>query len=347
VEVAIFCTNHQNFLYLGHCVTPEQLLTFAAVAEYGNVSHAANALCLSQPAVSGQLRLLQESIGELLYQREGRGIRLTEAGRQLALHAQGLRDSYRQALAFENALRSLKAGALRIGASTTPASYLLPYRIAEFHRRYPEISLSTIDGNTAEIVAALTRLDVAFIEGAVPDGLAAGVGVYPWLQDEVVAVVPSQHPLAQRGGQGATLAELAAFPMVWREPGSGVRQIVERVFVRAEVAVRGELELTGVEGVKEAVRAGMGIGFVSALAMRHEDSALASVRILVGSGEDANLNKPSADASLNANPSPNHSNGLTRSITILVPHQEALSRVARAFLDICFASNEADEQGRS
>ena len=334
-------------------MTPEQLLTFAAVAEYGNVSHAANALCLSQPAVSGQLRLLQESIGELLYQRVGRGIRLTEAGRGLALHAQGLRDNYRQALAFENALRSLKAGALRIGASTTPASYLLPYRIAEFHRRYPEISLSTIDGNTAEIVSALTRLDVAFIEGAVPEGLAAGVGVYPWLQDEVVAVVPSQHPLAQRRGSGATLVELAAFPMIWREPGSGVRQSVERAFIRADVDVRVSLELTGVEGVKEAVRAGMGIGFVSALAMRHEDSALASVRILMGTGEAEskaeNRKQLKAAAGLNANPSPNpnlnHSNGLTRSITILVPHQEAPSRVARAFLDICFASNESNEQG--
>jgi DNA-binding transcriptional LysR family regulator len=235
---------------------------------------------------------------------------------------------------------------LRIGASTTPASYLLPYRIAEFHRRYPEISLSTIDGNTAEIVSALTRLDVAFIEGAVPNGLAAGVGVYPWLQDEVVAVVPSQHPLAQRGGQGASLLELAAFPMVWREPGSGVRQIVERAFIRADVAVRVSLELTGVEGVKEAVRAGMGIGFVSALAMRHEDSALASVRILMGLGENENLNKPNTHASLNANSSPSNANGLTRSITILVPHQEAPSRVARAFLDICFASDESNEQGR-
>jgi len=228
---------------------------------------------------------------------------------------------------------------------------LLPYRIAEFHRRYPEISLSTIDGNTAEIVSALTRLDVAFIEGAVPDGLAAGVGVYPWLQDEVVAVVPSQHPLAKRGGPGATLVELAAFPMIWREPGSGVRQSVERAFIRADVAVRVSLELTGVEGVKEAVRAGMGIGFVSALAMRHEDSALASVHILMGAGEAEskaeNRNQPKADAGLNANPNPtpNHSNGLTRSITILVPHQEAPSRVARAFLDICFASNESNEQG--
>jgi LysR family transcriptional regulator, low CO2-responsive transcriptional regulator len=302
-------------------MTPEQLLTFATVAEYGNISHAANALYLSQPAVSGQLRLLQEGLGESLYQREGRGIRLTDAGRKLAVHAERLRASYREALAFQEALSSLETGTLRIGASTTPASYLLPYRIAEFHRRYPDIVLSTIDGNTTEIVSGLGSLDIAFIEGAVPDGLAATVGVHPWHHDEIVAVVPSAHPLAARPQGHATLHELADFPMIWREPGSGVRQTVEQAFERAGVTVRVSLELTGVEGVKEAVRAGMGIGFVSAMAMRHEDAALASLRIVTEPDE------------------PRQPAGLTRSITILVPHEATPSRVTRAFLDICLASN--------
>ncbi len=112
-------------------MTPDQLLTFAAVAEHLNISHAAHALFLSQPRprtrcssrsrpVSGQLRLLQEEFGEALYRREGRGITLTAAGRQLALHAERMRGDFRQALAFRDALRSLDAGHLRIGASTTP-----------------------------------------------------------------------------------------------------------------------------------------------------------------------------------------------------------------------------------
>lgn len=301
-------------------MTPEQLLTFATVAEYGNISRAAGALCLSQPAVSGQLRLLQESLGELLYQREGRGIRLTDTGSKLAVHAERLRASYRQALAFQDALTLLDAGTLRIGASTTPASYLLPYLIAEFHRRHPDIVLSTIDGNTAEIFAALGSLDIAFIEGAVPEGLAAGVGVHPWHHDEIVAVVPTTHPLAARAQRHATLAELADFPLIWREPGSGVRQTVEQVFRRAGVAVRVSLELTGVEGIKEAVRAGMGIGFVSVMAMRHEDAALTSLRVVTASGRSP------------------HPAGLTRSMTILVPHAATPSRVTRVFLDICQAS---------
>ncbi len=153
-------------------MTPDQLLTFATVAELGNISHAAQALHLSQPAVSGQLRLLQESFGEPLYRRDGRGIRLTAVGEQVAVYANKLRQDYRQAMALRDSLRGMETGALRIGASTTPASYLLPYAIAEFHQRYPAVALHIIDGNTSEIVAQLDRLDVAFIEGAVPPGLS-------------------------------------------------------------------------------------------------------------------------------------------------------------------------------
>ncbi|NEK55768.1 LysR family transcriptional regulator, partial [Rhizobium leguminosarum] len=108
-------------------MTPDQLITFAAVAEHRNISRAALALHLSQPAVSGQLRQLQDEFGEPLYLREGRGVRLTPAGEQLASYAARLRDTFRQAYAYRDALRGMEQGTLRIGASTTPASYLLPY----------------------------------------------------------------------------------------------------------------------------------------------------------------------------------------------------------------------------
>ena len=121
-------------------MTADQLITFAAVAEHRNISRAAVALHLSQPAVSGQLRQLQDEFGEPLYQRDGRGVRLTPAGEQLASYATRLRDTWRQAHAYRDALRGLEQGTLRIGASTTPASYLLPYLIADFHRRYPDVT---------------------------------------------------------------------------------------------------------------------------------------------------------------------------------------------------------------
>ncbi|WP_154399559.1 LysR family transcriptional regulator, partial [Bordetella pertussis] len=107
-------------------MTPEQLLTFASVADAGNISRAAELLHLSQPAVSGQLRMLQDWFGEPLYRRSGHGIVLTAAGERLAEHARQLRQVYSQAGALRDAWRGLETGSLRLGASTTPASYLLP-----------------------------------------------------------------------------------------------------------------------------------------------------------------------------------------------------------------------------
>ncbi|MFM0204807.1 LysR family transcriptional regulator [Paraburkholderia fungorum] len=303
-------------------MTPDQLITFAAVAEHRNISRAAVALHLSQPAVSGQLRQLQDEFGEPLYQRDGRGVRLTPAGEQLASYAARLRDTWRQAHAYRDALRGLEQGTLRIGASTTPASYLLPYLIADFHRLYPEVTLHTADGNTTEIVGALGSVDIAMIEGPVGVDLPPDTAVHAWREDEIVAIMPRTHPLAaalaQAGDAGraanAGRAELAAFgphPLVLREAGSGVRQIVERAFARAGVPMRVALEIAGVEGVKEAVRAGMGIGFVSAMSMRHEDGALCLFSL---------------------SPEP-----LTRRLSILVPHASAPSRVVERFLALCLA----------
>jgi DNA-binding transcriptional LysR family regulator len=297
-------------------MTPDQLITFAAVAEHRNISRAAVTLHLSQPAVSGQLRQLQDEFGEPLYQRDGRGVRLTPAGEQLANYATRLRETWRQAHAYRDALRGLEQGTLRIGASTTPASYLLPYLIADFHRRYPDVTVHTADGNTTEIVGSLGSVDIAMIEGPVGVDLPPDTAVHAWREDEIVAIVPRSHPLAQADDGGrAELAAFGAHSLVLREAGSGVRQIVERAFARAGVPMRVMLEIAGVEGVKEAVRAGMGIGFVSAMSMRHENGALCM---------------------LSLSPEP-----LTRRLSILVPYASAPSRVVEQFLALCLA----DEAG--
>ncbi|KWD75020.1 LysR family transcriptional regulator [Burkholderia ubonensis] len=295
-------------------MTPDQLITFAAVAEHLNISRAALALHLSQPAVSGQLRLLQDEFGEPLYQRDGRGIRLTPAGEQLAQYANALRDTFAQARAFRDAVRGLDAGTLRIGASTTPASYLLPYLIAAFQPTAPRVAIQTMSGNTSEVVAALPSLDIALIEGPPGEALPPGTAVHAWHEDEIVAIVPAGHPLAGPAhAGGVSLDVLAAHPLVLREEGSGVRQLVERAFAHTGAPMRVALEIAGVEAVKEAVRAGMGVGFVSAMSLRHDDAALVMRSFA---------------------PAP-----LTRHFSILVPHGGAPSRVAAQFLALSLAQN--------
>lgn len=142
--------------------------------------------------------------------------------------------------------------------------------------------------------------------------------MHEWREDEIVAIVPASHPLAAPGAPGrarATLAALAAYPLVLREAGSGVRQLVERAFARAATPLAVAFEIAGVEAVKEAVRAGMGVGFVSAMSLRHDDAALAMVSIA---------------------PEP-----LTRHFSILVPHGATPSRVATRFLELCIAQARA------
>src|SRR5690554_1767725 len=158
-------------------MTPDQLITFATVAELGSISRAAEALHLSQPAVSGQLRLLQESFTQPLYRREGRGIRLTAAGEELAGLAVQLRQTFERARTLREALAGLQTGSLAIGASTTPASYLLPYHIADFRSAFPTIRVNLVSGNTSDIINQLSRFDLAFIEGAIPPDLPPHIAV--------------------------------------------------------------------------------------------------------------------------------------------------------------------------
>lgn len=291
-------------------MTPDQLLTFSVVADAGNISRAADALHLSQPAVSGQLKLLQESFGEPLYRRHGHGIALTPAGERLAAHARQLRQVFLQAQSARDEWRGLEAGLLRLGASTTPASYLLPALVADFRRRHPAVAVQLADGNTSDIVAMLGRIDLAFIEGAVPDALPADTAVHAWRSDEVVAIVRAGHRLARR--RSVTLVELAQEPLVMREPGSGVRGLVENAFRLAGLRPVAGLELAGVEGIKQAVRAGLGVSFVSELSMHHEDGLLKPLRI----GKD----------------------GLRRTLSILVPHAQGTARAARRFLADCLGA---------
>lgn len=299
-------------------MTPDQLITFAAVAELESISRAAEALHLSQPAVSGQLRLLQEDFGQPLYRREGRGIRLTATGEQLAGMARQLRQTFQRAQRLREAITGLQAGSLAIGASTTPASYLLPYVVAEFRRRHPCIDIMLRNGNTAQILAELSAFDFCVIEGDIPDELPADMAVLEWKRDDVVAIVRRDHPLAcsqppaVRQGERAghvDLGALSSHPLVMRETGSGVRHQVTQAFHSAGLAMDIALELAGVEGVKEAVRAGLGVGFVSAMAMQHDRSLVA-----------LHVDRP---------------HRIERHISILVPHADALGSPARAFLQSC------------
>ena len=295
-------------------MTPDQLRTFAIVAAHKNISKAATELHLSQPAVSGQLRLLAESFGEVLYHRDGRGISLTPAGKQLFVYAERVRFAYEKALNLRDAWNNESGGVLRIGATTTPASYLLPYLVVKFQKQFPNVQIAMRSGSTAAIVRQLNEFDIGFIEGALPKDIPADTVVMPWFTDQIVAIAPPQHPLAS-GRTDISLETLAEYPLIQREPESGMRQMIEAIFASRDIKVNVALELANMEGVKEAVRAGMGIGFVSNMGMRDGDPTLTIL--------------PLADEV-----------EFRRQFRVLITHHEVASHICRAFLALSIAKND-------
>jgi LysR family transcriptional regulator, transcriptional activator of the cysJI operon len=244
-----------------------RLKVFRVVAAHLNFSRAAEELLLTQPAVTQQIKALEEEYGVPLFDRTGGRISLTPGGMALLPFAQKLKELSDEArVAVANAVGTL-AGKLAVGASQTIGQYLLPALLADFLREHPRVAVSTMSGNTDEVLEALTgrRIELALIEGP---ALRKDVHVEPFMEDRMVLVVPSSHEWAEQELDTETLKGAA---LLMRELGSGSRRVVEKALAEAgvgrkELPVRMELDST--EGLLSAVEAGLGVAFVSEWAAR-------------------------------------------------------------------------------
>ncbi len=244
-------------------VDPGLLPTFLAVLEHAGIAAAARSEHLSQPAVTGRIRRLEEQVGAALFTRSARGVTPTPAGERLAVRA---REVLRLlALAQAEVGSPERFAALRLMASTTVAAHVLPPALARFRAQHPEVALQVGIGNTVEVIEAVR-------EGEVPLGLvegharAAGVRLEAFLDDEIVPVVGSTAPFRPR-----TAWDLAGIPILWREPGSGTRAVVEKALRAAGVRARPgplDLELASSEAIVGACTAGLGIAFLSRWTLR-------------------------------------------------------------------------------
>jgi DNA-binding transcriptional LysR family regulator len=252
--------------FLARDLDPRRLETFRVVATLGKISLAARALYLSQPAVTAQIRQLEEECGAPLFLRTPRGVSLNDRGRDLLAYARRLRQVLDEAAAAVLAETPREGGELVLAASTTIASYVLPPLLVAFCRARPDTSVRLDVGNTEQVLEEVK-------EGRVPLGLvegharAAGVRLTPFLTDELVPT------LGAEGTQIRRLSDLDEVPIVWREPGSGTRAVVERALRRAGSRRRfrrGDLQLASTEAIKTAVALGAGLGFLSRVSMRRE-----------------------------------------------------------------------------
>jgi LysR family transcriptional regulator, transcriptional activator of the cysJI operon len=266
-----------------------QLAAFCAVVERKSFSEAAERLGVTQPAVSQQIRSLEERVGQQLLDRSGRRVEPTEAGNRLYRSAQRLLALERQLLEevagdAEGPLR----GQLAIGASTGPGGTVVPVLLCEFAEANPEVTIDLTISDTQTIVDRVARRELELgIVGATPRNRS--VAYEPFFRDEVVLVCPPDHDFA---GTTVSLDDLRGERLIAMQEGAGVRQVIDDELREKGMRLRDldvRLELGLQESVKSAVEAGHGVTFISRTAVEPELTrgtlAVAQVRGLEPSRE--------------------------------------------------------------
>lgn len=244
-----------------------QFWVFYQVAKHKSFSQAAETLCLSQPSVSNQVKLLEETCGLKLFDRSGRRVELTNTGEILLSYAERIFSLAKEADSVIQEIKELKAGGIRISASNTLGAYYLPDILDLFRKKHPQIEIRMNVGYTQTVVEDILtfRSDLGLIGREVDH---PNIVAIPLWEEELVLIVPPDHPFA--GRREIDLAELKGQPFIMSEKGSGVRDITEKILAGAKISVRVVMELGENEAIKRAVASGLGITLISGTVVLRE-----------------------------------------------------------------------------
>ena len=246
--------------------TLRQLDTFMEVARTESVSRAAENLHVTQPAVSMQVRQLEESLGLPLLEMTGRRVRLTEAGREVERCAAAALARLKELDDLTAAYRGLKSGRVDLAVVST-AKYFMPMLLMRFRKHFPDIAITLQIHNRESMMRLLARNEIDLvIMGRAPDGLDCSSTEFA--TNPMGVVCAPDHPLSRR--RGAAMSVLDGQDFVAREQGSGTRSTMDLVLAEQGVAPRIVMEMPSNETIKQAVMAGMGMSFLSLRTVRHE-----------------------------------------------------------------------------
>lgn len=286
------------------------LAVFHAIAELGSVSAAARMLHISQPAVSRELKALEDRLDVRLFERRPRGMRLTEAGALLEDFATRIFTLERGAESAVRDFLGVRTGSLEIGASHTLGTYLLPRWIARFNARHPRIHVALDVENTEAVVRGVRdyRYSFGFIEGL---GTDDAFEVVDLCDDEIVPVVASSDELARHPPD--TAQALADVPVLLREEGSGTRLVLEQNFRRRGLQLRCAGLINSAEALARAVEEGAGVAWLSRV----------GVADLLASGRLVQL--------------PAHGLHVHRKLRLIRLRERYLSPAADTFIKLCIA----------
>ncbi|AMS13088.1 transcriptional regulator [Pseudomonas chlororaphis] len=243
------------------------LLVFHTIAKTGSITACAKALNISQPALSRELRKLEERFGLTLFERQPRGMRLTHAGEVLAEYADRLFDIARTADLAMKELASARIGHLSIAASNTIGTYVLPRVLARFRSNNPGVKVCLFVGNTAQVSQAVAdmRYSLGFIEGPLRvDGLTAT----QFREDDLLPVVAAWHRFAD--ATAIKPQDLNDESLLMREVGSGTRELIAAVLDDLDVRQGPVMEFGNTEAIKQAAIHGGGIAWLPAISITDE-----------------------------------------------------------------------------
>ena len=245
----------------------DPLKVFVTVIEQKNFSRAGDLLNLSQPGVSLHIRNLENELGTKLIYRSPKQVQITEPGKILYRHAKQMLNHYETAKREINEFNNVVSGTMKIGASFTIGEYYLPKVLAEFAAQYPMVDIQIIISNSNDVIQGIrsNKLDIGLIEGETD---YKDIDVRPFMNDEMIVVVPPDHPLSQMDLIEGNMLQNQTW--VLREQGSGTRTYSDKLLSSLELNIKKTFIFTSIQGVKEAVMAGLGIALLSRLTVQKE-----------------------------------------------------------------------------
>jgi len=247
-----------------------KLKVFCTVAETKSFSKASELIRLTQPAVSLQIQALEEMYGTKLFNRSGCIITLTKAGDILYKYAKDINSLYMAAERDIGEFTGIVKGDITVGASSTIGNYILPSIISAFRKKFPKVTIHLVTGNTRSVIEYLnaSTIDVAIVEGEVK---RQKLIVEKLIPDEMVLIMSPSHSWS--GRKDVSIFEVIKEPFIFREEGSGTRQVIEKYFSRHGVSpqsIKISFIMGSTESIKGAVEEGLGVSIVSKWAVRKE-----------------------------------------------------------------------------